>query len=623
MVETPALLPVINPNRKLLGATEMRRLFGTQMVITNSYIISRTEGLRERAVREGVHGILGYDGPVMTDSGTFQTHVYSDVSVDPAGIVAFQKSIGSDVATVFDVFSEPDFTREKAAEAVATTSARVAKAASAGGGGSLIAATVQGGIYPDLREQAAREISSTGADYFSIGGVVPLMEGHRFGELADVIVASKKGLAPGRPVHLFGAGHPQMLPLAVLLGCDIFDSASYVKYAYDGRMMFPEGSFNLAEIRHSWCTCPVCTSATADELRGMEADERVLNLAKHNLYTLSSEIARIRQAIHDGSLWNLVESRARGDPQLFDAFARVLSHRRYLERFEPLSRKSGIGFVDSLTASRPDASRFAERAGAVRPGSGDKVAIITGERQYFTHFDSTSRAPDEDAASLTPLGIFPLALTETYPLSQSSYSASVRAAEKPGEYAARFDYSAVRTVEGKWRRNGRQQARESSADQARAVCEYQFGPGAARALLAGRMEYARSRNTGKLRGISSEGRQILFFRTEDGLFSLKFHGGEILHGALPPPAMRVVCLPDAVPFVSSGRSLFTRFVAEADDGILPGNECIVVDGNDTLLAVGRALLRREEMLSFGKGVAVDIREGRNSSLSSQQPEGMK
>ncbi len=78
-----------------------------------------------------------------------------------------------------------------------------------------------------------------------------------------------------------------------------------------------------------------------------------------------------------------------------------------------------------------------------------------------------------------------------------------------------------------------------------------------------------------------------------------------------------------MPFVSAGRSLFTKFVKDADLSLKPGDECLVVDGSDRLLAVGRTILNREEMLSFRKGVAVDIREGRSSSSPSQPPEDMK
>ncbi len=622
-VETPAILPVINPNRKLIAADKLRSLFGTEMVITNSYIIYRNEELKQKALREGVHGLLDFDGSVMTDSGTFQTHVYSDVAIDPGEILEFQKRIGSDVATVFDVFSEPHFTREQAESAAGTTAVRVREALSAKRGRSLIAATVQGSLYGDVREKAAVELGGTGADYFSIGGVVPLMENYRFEDLVNVIIASKKGLPPGRPVHLFGAGHPLMLPMATLLGCDVFDSASYVKYAYDGRMMFPEGSYSLTDIRYGWCDCPVCTANTPAELREMEDDERVLKISMHNMHVLTSEIGRIKQAIHEGSLWNLVEARARSSPQLFDAYSAILSGAGYLGRFEPRSRKTGVSFIDGLSFRRPDVDSFIRAASAVRPGASDRLLFVDGERQYFTHFNLGSYSEMEDVASVTRAGIYPLQLTETYPLSQSIYSASAGTEADTAEYASRFGYALQRREEGKWKRDGKDCRRPRSESQVRIVCEYQFGKEGADALAGAGIKCTQSRNTGKLRTVARDGRQILFFRTEDGLFSVKYHGGELLLAALKPPALRVVCTDDAVPFVSAGRSLFTKFVKDADLSLKPGDECLVVDGSDRLLAVGRTILNREEMLSFRKGVAVDIREGRSSSSPSQPPEDMK
>lgn len=622
-VETPALLPVINPNRKLISASDMRSMFGIQMVITNSYIISRSEELREKTVTEGVHSLLGFDGPIMTDSGTFQTHVYKDVDVDPAAILDFQKTIGSDVATVFDVFSEPEFSREKAQEAAETTRKRVEAAVQAGRGSSLIAATVQGGLHQDVRESAARGLSLAAPDYFSIGGVVPLMENHRFDDLVDVVIASKKGLSPGKPVHLFGAGHPLMLPFAVLLGCDIFDSASYVKYAYDGRMMFPEGSVALSEMKHNWCSCPVCLNSSPAELQSMERGERVLSIARHNLYILTSELRKIKQAIHEGSLWNLVEARARASPALADAYERLLLHSDYLEMFEPLSRRSGINFTDAQSLRRPDYMRFLARATAVRPGVGGKLHIVRRERQYFTHYDQTDSAADEDTASMTRVGIFPIQLTETYPLAQSSYSSAMECKENPEDYASRFGYESFRLSGGRWRSGKAVIAEEQRLSQVIAVCEYQFGPKCAEAIVGGEVTCTFSRNTGKLRTVHRDGKQILFFRTEDGLFSLKYHGGEIIHRATGGKGMAVVCADDATPFVSAGKSLFTRFVSDADTSLRPGDECLVVDSKGELVAVGRTLLRKEEMLSFRKGVAVDIRDGRSSSSHAQQPEHMK
>ena len=91
VIKTPTLLPVINPNKMILSPKEMKKLFGVEMVITNSYIIKNNDKLRDHALEKGVHDLLDFDGPIMTDSGTFQSYVYGDVKVDPFEIVEFQR----------------------------------------------------------------------------------------------------------------------------------------------------------------------------------------------------------------------------------------------------------------------------------------------------------------------------------------------------------------------------------------------------------------------------------------------------------------------------------------------------------------------------------------------------
>ena len=106
-ITTPNLMPVINPNRMLISPKEMKKLFGTEIVITNSYIIQKSNKLREKALENGVHKLIDFDGPVMTDSGTFQSYVYGDIKLDPIKIVKFQRDIGSDIGTILDIFGTP------------------------------------------------------------------------------------------------------------------------------------------------------------------------------------------------------------------------------------------------------------------------------------------------------------------------------------------------------------------------------------------------------------------------------------------------------------------------------------------------------------------------------------
>ncbi len=318
VVTTPNLMPVINPNKMLITPKEMKRLFGTEIVITNSYIINKSEELREKALKNGVHRLIDFDGPIMTDSGTFQSYIYGDVNVDPIEIVKFQRDIGSDIGTILDIFGTPDQTKRKAEQGMKETIKRAKKSIPLKND-MLLACTVQGSIYPDLRETCAKELSRLDADFFPIGGVVPLMENQRYTDLVRCILSAKRCLDPSKPVHLFGAGHPLVFPLAVALGCDFFDSSAYAKYADDGRMILPEGTEKLEDLEELPCCCPVCTKFTASELKKMEKKEVALQLAKHNLYVSFAEIKKIRSAIVEGNLWELVERRAGSNPYLLDA----------------------------------------------------------------------------------------------------------------------------------------------------------------------------------------------------------------------------------------------------------------------------------------------------------------
>jgi len=142
-----------------------------------------------------------------------------------------------------------------------------------------------------------------------------------------------------------------------------------------------------------------------------------------------------------------------------------------------------------------------------------------------------------------------------------------------------------------------------------AVAEMQFGRGAAEALLSGTIEVVTSARTGKVRNVIRDGRHVLSLRAEDGFYTLKADGARILHAAFPPPVLRVVVETETAEFNRQGKNVMAKFVKECDPGVRPLDEVLVVDGTDALAAVGRALMNREEMLAFSRGVAVQVREG--------------
>ncbi|MEE9490609.1 MAG: PUA domain-containing protein, partial [Thermoplasmata archaeon] len=135
------------------------------------------------------------------------------------------------------------------------------------------------------------------------------------------------------------------------------------------------------------------------------------------------------------------------------------------------------------------------------------------------------------------------------------------------------------------------------------------------ALTDGEVRTVKSKRTGKIRNVFLNDVHVLSMRAHDGLFTLKLAGAETLHQMFGPPKMRVIVNADASEFVREGRNVFAKFVVECDEGLRPGDEVLVVDEEDALLAVARALMNREEMLAFQRGIASRVREGLSGTSS--------
>ncbi|MEM2878837.1 MAG: PUA domain-containing protein [Candidatus Hadarchaeales archaeon] len=144
----------------------------------------------------------------------------------------------------------------------------------------------------------------------------------------------------------------------------------------------------------------------------------------------------------------------------------------------------------------------------------------------------------------------------------------------------------------------------------RAMADYLFGRGAGRALFPDSVNVVKS--SGRIRQVLLGGEPVCAIRASDGHIKLNRRGAELLHSAFPPPRLRVVISEEAVPFAGSGRTVFAPHVKSADPEIRPGEEVLVVDEEDRLIASGTAILSGEEMSAFRHGMAVAVRRGYRS-----------
>jgi predicted RNA-binding protein (TIGR00451 family) len=142
----------------------------------------------------------------------------------------------------------------------------------------------------------------------------------------------------------------------------------------------------------------------------------------------------------------------------------------------------------------------------------------------------------------------------------------------------------------------------------RAVLDMQLGRGAGDILAGKKVRIVKSERTGKIRNVIIDDVHALSMRATDGRFTLKLEGGKMLMKVLPSPSMRVKVQDEPAEFAAKGNNVFAKFVVACDPEIRPGDDVLVVNTKDELAAVGRALMNREEMLAFKRGVAVRVKD---------------
>ena len=602
VIETPALLPVVHPDpaRQPVPPEEMRSRLGVRAVITSAYIAWRTPPLHTVAEQEGIHRLIRFDGPVMTDSGAFQQHAYGSVEVTPTEIVAFQNAIGSDIATVLELHRTRGQLRGDRVGAQRHDRSSPASRLSRTG---LLAVPVQGGSRPDLRARSARAASEVG-DVLAVGGVVPLMEQYRFPELVRVLVATRSSLSPACAVHLFGTGHPMTFALAALFGVDLFDSSAYHKFARRGSLMFPDGTVPLDELRENSCRCFLCAELPLTEVARLPADERERRVAYHNLLVSVEEIGRVRQAIQDGTLWELAERRTTAHPALRAGLKEAMAHPDVFLPAEPESRRA-FREVVAESVGRPAAVRFRHAVEVYRTGrrTSHEVPRFPLRPEYLRYLPASDRSGVPlEWESVTAFGRVPVELGDLYPV--GPYLGVEEFLARPHHRSSSMFATAVAESAGPDADLDRDWNSAWDERQVVRLLEWRYGRAVASSLAEG-LRGERSRRTGRLRAMLRDGQPELVVGT-DGVPRPTFRGGVRLHAKVAPGRERVVVHEDAVPFVREGRSLFSTFVVEADPALVPGASALLVDENDVLLSVGRLVLAPNEMGRLRRGVAVRV-----------------
>ena len=405
--------------------------------MTNSMILYKRE--RDEGKARGIRSILGFDGLVMTDSGGYQALEYGGVDVTWEEIAGFQVAIGSDFAVTLDRPTGLTSSREHAVETVEYSLKNALKTLRAyRDRGTVWVGPVQGGLSLDLLASSAANLIEAGFEFLALGSPTQVMENYMFAELVRMISRARKAMPYSMPLHLFGAGHPLTMALSIALGCDTFDSASYILFARQERYMTERGTVELKKMQYLPCSCPVCSTTSVGDLTSMEREERVKKLALHNLFLLRKELMACREAVTEGRLWDLVEEKAAAHPRVWEAFREMAGQTDLMKAGTSLLKERGLLLRSELDEVRPELKLASDRLRNVkRRRSTTALLLLTRGRRLRGAELLSEKLGTVDLYRLHPrLGAYPAELDFVYPFTQTVEVREINGRKRRSESAA-------------------------------------------------------------------------------------------------------------------------------------------------------------------------------------------
>jgi queuine tRNA-ribosyltransferase len=325
VVDTPAFMPVGTYGTvKAMSPGELKEL-GAQIVLGNTFHLWLRPGLDVIGAHGGLHRFMGWDGPILTDSGGYQVYslgelrkiteegvrFQSPVNGDPCFLtpeesMRIQRVLNADVVMVFDECTPypADFDTARDSMHLSLRWAERSRRAHEGNGNALFG-IVQGGMHETLRDESLAELARIGFDGYAIGG---LSVGETKGEMLRILRHAAPRLPDGRPRYLMGVGTPEDLVAAVMAGIDMFDCVLPTRNARNGWVYTRRGVIKLRNARHrdevqpldAECACYTCRHFTRAYLHHLQRVNEILGArlnTLHNLHYYQELMRGLRAAI--------------------------------------------------------------------------------------------------------------------------------------------------------------------------------------------------------------------------------------------------------------------------------------------------------------------------------------
>ena len=337
VIDTPQFMPVgTQATVKALSPGDLHAA-GVQVILANTYHLSLRPGHERIARLGGLHRFMGWDGPILTDSGGFQVFSLAHLGkVDDDGVtfashldgspqrltperaVEIQEALGSDIAMAFDQLVDATLPATEIARAMGRTHAWAERCISAHTRpDQALFGIVQGGVNADLRRQSVASIAALPFDGIAIGG---LSVGESKAQMSDTLDVVAEALSDDPRVrYLMGVGSPPDFFTAVERGIDLFDCVLPTRVARNGQLWTSRGRLNMRNARFLddpdppdiECRCETCRNHSRAYLAHLFRAEELLAYrlsSLHNVTYTQDLMRRIRGALDEGSYGTLREA---------------------------------------------------------------------------------------------------------------------------------------------------------------------------------------------------------------------------------------------------------------------------------------------------------------------------
>jgi queuine tRNA-ribosyltransferase len=325
VVETPLFMPVGTQAALKTLHPDLVAQAGARIVLANTYHLYLQPGTAVVKRCGGLHGFMGWNGPILTDSGGFQVFSLPGREITEEGVrFAFEKGgsptflgpeeatraqndLGADIVMAFDECIPYPADHGYAARSVDRTLRWAERCATAHErpAAQALFGIVQGSVFPDLRERCARALVAMDLPGYAVGGV-SVGEGHEL--MKRAVECSEPFLPEGKPRYLMGVGRPEDILEAMERGMDLFDCIIPTKFGRGGTLFTPTGKLRIQRKEYrkdrypvdTSCTCPTCARFSRAYLHHLFAVDEPLGKALaslHNIHFYMQLVGRAREAI--------------------------------------------------------------------------------------------------------------------------------------------------------------------------------------------------------------------------------------------------------------------------------------------------------------------------------------